>query len=87
MGHQTNEFQQKQNTPVEKLTFANLSNTYQLICEVAKRWLNIKFEGGRGLPALFKDRPKKDARRQNCRPKAAPEASKWCRKSVLKRNR
>ncbi len=35
----------------QKLTFATLNNTPQLICEVAKRWAKPRFEGG-GLPAL-----------------------------------
>ena len=64
----------KQNTPVEKLTFANLSNTSKLICEVVKRWLRLRFEGG-GVSSTFKDRPKrspgseKAARRQPKRPR------------------
>ena len=43
----------KQNTPSDKPTFANLNNTSQLICEVAKRWLRVGLKGG-GLPALLK---------------------------------
>ena len=32
----------KQNAPVEKLTFAHLSNTSQLICEVVKQVVKVK---------------------------------------------
>ena len=46
LGPSNKRVSKKQNTLVEQLTFANLSNTSKLICEVVKRWLRLRFERG-----------------------------------------